>query len=333
MGRSIPPFASLRAFEAAARHCSFKKAAEELNLSPSAISHQIKSLEIHLGICLFNRTHNSLELTEVARAYASDVAAALSILETASARVDQARDDAGLVINLFPSLVSAWLLPLLGAFKAQNRDVDVRIVTSLEPIPFTGSDIDVAIRYGEHGPADALSNFLFAEEIVPVCSPSFLAEYGPFGDPGAILDSTLIYCVNNAAEWSQWLHAAGLDEAVPARCMELREHGGPNGPHDDTDEYKPANRMDLDNRTQAIEAARNGLGVAMARTPNADSYLKSGDLVIPIEHKVATGMNYYLCWPERKARFRNVETFRDWLVSRLAHETASTEGEKLSSRT
>lgn len=312
MARSIPPFASLRAFEAAARHCSFKKAAEELNLSPSAISHQIKSLEVHLGICLFQRTGNALEMTETARSYWSEVAAALNTLEAASARVEKARDDASLVINLYPSLVSTWLLPALGAFKSNNRDVDIRIVSSLEPIPFTGSDIDVAIRYGDQKPADVMSRFLFAEDIVPVCSPSFLAAHGPFHDPGSILGSTLIYCINNPTEWSQWLGAAGLADIVPTR------------------------RMDLDNRALVVEAALGGLGCAMARTPYADRFLQSGDLVIPFDFRFTTGMNYYLCWPERKARFRHVKSFRNWLVSALGQdphwtdEGGSTAGEKRS---
>ncbi|MEX3009570.1 LysR substrate-binding domain-containing protein [Hoeflea sp. TYP-13] len=320
MARSLPPFAALRAFEAAARHCSFKQAAEELNLSPSAISHQIKSLEDYLGVCLFQRTRNALELTDLAQAYWSDVAAAMNILEAASSRVEKERDDASLVINLFPSLVSTWFLPRLNTFKSENRDVDIRIVSSLDSIPFTGSDIDVAIRYSEHKPAEVMSAFLFKEEIVPVCSPSYVEEYGPFANPQAILEATLIYCINHPTEWTGWFREAGLEEIVPARRMDMDTRNNSGRPLIGANGYAPAARVELDNRALVIEAARDGLGIAMARTPYADRYLRNGNLVIPFDLKIKTGMNYYLCWPERKAKFPNVRNFCDWLVSTLDAE-------------
>lgn len=316
MARSLPPFAALRAFEAAARHSSFKLASQELNLSPSAISHQIRSLEDYLGVCLFHRTGNALELTDTARSYWNDVATALNILEAASSRIEMERDDASLVINLFPSLASTWLLPRLKGFKAAHRDVDIRIVSSLEPVQFTGSDIDLSVRYSKNPPADAMSAFLFEEEIVPVCSPSFLEQNEPFHDPRSIAGSTLIYCINHPTEWTDWFRAAGIDHVGPSKRLDM-DTRNPEGHVDTGGGFMPANSIELDNRALVIEAARDGLGFAMARTPYADRLLRAGELTVPVDLRVRTGMSYYLCWPERKAKFRNVVSFRNWLLTSL----------------
>ena len=317
MARSLPPFAALRAFEAAARHSSFKQAAQELNLSPSAISHQVKSLEEYLGVCLFHRTGSGLEVTDMAQSYWSDVATALTLLETASSRIETERDDASLVINLYPSLISSWLLPRLNGYKAANPGVDIRIVSSFEPIQFTGSDIDLAIRYGDGTLPDAMSAFLFEEETVPVCSPSFLARNGPIENSRAIQGSTLICCANDPAEWSDWFAAVGHEDIrSPLEPSAQNRH---TGPAPDSDVSLPANRIILDTRALVIDAARDGLGIAMARTPYADRFLQSGELIAPVDLKIRTGKDYYLCWPERKSRFRNVVSFRNWLLGSIGN--------------
>jgi LysR family glycine cleavage system transcriptional activator len=314
MARILPPFAALRAFEAAARHCSFKKASRELNLSPSAVSHQIRSLEDHLGVCLFHRSGSTLELTELAQSYRNDVATALNILEAASSRVETERDDAGLVINLFPSLVSTWLLPRLSEFKKAHNGVNIRIVSSFEPVPLTGSDIDLAIRYSAGDPPDAMSASLFEEEIVPVCSPAYLEQIGPIKDPPAMLHGTLIHCASHATEWTDWFEASGTQLARNNGQTDTRA-GGRNRRF--IDSCVSASSIQLESRAMALEAARNGLGLAMARTPFADEMLRRGDLVVPHDFRVNSGMNYYLCWPERKARFRNVVNFRNWLLASI----------------
>lgn len=316
MARILPPFAALRAFESAARHCSFKLASEELNLSPSAVSHQIRSLEDHLGVCLFHRNGSTLELTDLARSYRDEVAQAMNILEAASSRVEMARDDASLVVNLFPSLVSTWLLPRLAQFKQAHQDINIRIVSSFEPINFTGSDIDLAIRYGAEAPQDAESAFLFDEEIVPVCSPAYRDHLGAPNDLNALLKGTLICCASHTTEWADWFEATGIQLCRPKRktdsaanhsILRFEDIGG----------FGPANCLELETRAMALDAARNGLGLAMARTPFADEMIRTGELVTPVDIKIRTGMNYFLCWPERKARFRNVVNFRKWLLASI----------------
>ncbi len=316
MARILPPFAALRAFEAAARHCSFKLASEELNLSPSAVSHQIRSLEDYLGVCLFHRNGSTLEITELARTYRDEVARALNILESASSRVETARDDASLVINLFPSLASTWLLPRLAQFKAIHDDVNIRIVSSLEPVQFTGSDIDLAIRYGAECPQDAPSAFLFEEEIVPVCSAAYLERFDEPRDPKTLMKGTLIRCASHVNEWSDWFDAARAKHRH--RIQPIKTAACGTGPRRNAVGNCVSSRgIEVENRAMALQAARSNLGLAMARTPFADEMIRNGDLVVPVDIRVRTGMNYFLCWPERKARFTNVVNFREWLLSSI----------------
>ena len=316
MARILPPFAALRAFEAAARHCSFKLASEELNLSPSAVSHQIRSLEDFLGVCLFHRNGSTLEITELARTYRDEVARALNILEAASSRVEMARNDASLVINLFPSLASTWLLPRLAEFKAAHDEVNIRIVSSYEPVQFTGSDVDLAIRYAAESPQDAQSAFLFEEEIVPVCSPAYLEQLAVVRDPKSLLHGTLISCASHMNEWSDWFDVAAAKQGRPVRPAAIAACD--TGPRQDAGNCLSTNGIEVENRAMALEAARGNLGLAMARTPFADEMIANGDLVVPVEIRVKTGMNYFLCWPERKARFSNVVYFRKWLLSSIS---------------
>jgi LysR family glycine cleavage system transcriptional activator len=316
MARSLPSSTALIAFEAAARHCSFKKAAQELNITPSAISHQIKSLEDYLGVCLFRRTGKRLSLTGVAETFLDDVTLAFNILETASIRVKKEREGAILVINLFPALVSTWLLPKLKLFKEKYSDQDIRIVSSLNVIAFTGSEIDIAIRYAEEPPTDAYSSLLFEEEIFPVCSPKYLEQYGPFDSIDDLQNSTLIYCAYHPTEWNRWLDGLKQDKVSTDCELESNKFDNETTLGIFTPPKSPI-RMDMDNRAQVIEAARNGLGFAMSRTPYADYYMASGELVAPFSFRIKTGMNYQLSWPERKAKLRHVRQFVDWFLANV----------------
>jgi LysR family transcriptional regulator, glycine cleavage system transcriptional activator len=288
MNRRLPPFAALRAFEAAARHSNFTKAALELSVSPSAISHQVKQLEEQLGVCLFYRVNGLLELTEPARAYVAEISQAFNLLEVASARIDLNSSSKSLTINLFPSLAASWLLRGLSSFHSANPTVDVRLITSLKPIDFNGSDIDLAIRYLTEPPPRMPSLFLFDEVVFPVCSPGLAAAVGTRPMAGALAQETLIYCDTEPDEWCLWWASQGQ----PALAQ----------PH----------QIRVDNRLLAIEAALDGLGVAMARTPYADQYLRAGRLVAPFSKQISTGWKYYLIWPERKAKIDNLVRFVAW---------------------
>jgi LysR family glycine cleavage system transcriptional activator len=289
MNRRLPPFAALRAFEAAARHSNFTKAALELSISPSAISHQVKQLEDRLGVCLFYRVNGVLELTELARAYFAEIGHALNLLEVASARIELNSSSKSLTINLFPSLAASWLLRGLSLFHSANPAVDVRLITSLKPIDFTGSDIDLAIRYLTEPPAGMPFYFLFEEVVFPVCSPGLAAAIGTRPMADALTQETLIYCDTQPDEWGGWWASQGQPAITQSR------------------------QIRVDSRLLAIEAALDGLGVAMARTPYADHHLRAGRLVAPFAKQISTGWNYYLIWPERKSKIDNLVRFVDWI--------------------
>ena len=289
MNRRLPPFAALRAFEAAARHSNFTKAALELSISPSAISHQVQQLEERLGVCLFYRVNGVLELTEPARVYFADIGQALDLLEVASARIELDSSSKSLTINLFPSLAASWLLRGLSLFHSANPTVEVRLITSLKPIDFTGSDIDLAIRYLTEPPAGMPFLFLFEEVVFPVCSPGLAAAIGTRPMADALTQETLIYCDTQPEEWGDWWASQG--QPAIAQSRQIR----------------------VDSRLLAIEAALDGLGIAMARTPYADHDLRAGRLVAPFAKQISTGWNYYLIWPERKAKIDNLVRFVAWV--------------------
>jgi len=289
MNRRLPPFAALRAFEVAARHGNFTKAALELSVSPSAISHQVKQLEERLGVCLFYRENGTLELTEPSRVYFAEISQALDLLEIASARIELNLSSKSLTINLFPSLAASWLLRGLNTFHSANPAVEVRLITSLKPIDFTGSDIDLAIRYLTEPPTGMPYLFLFEEIVFPVCSPSLAAAIGARPMDDALAQETLIYCDTQPEEWPMWWAAQGQPAITPSR------------------------QIRVDNRLLALEAALDGLGIAMARTPYADRDLRAGRLVAPFAQQISTGWNYYLVWPERKAKIDSLVRFVAWV--------------------
>src|ERR1019366_10343170 len=243
MNRRLPPFAALRAFEAAARHSNFTKAALELSISPSAISHQVKQLEERLGVCLFYRVNGVLELTEPARVYFAEIGQALNLLEVASARIELNSSSKSLTINLFPSLAASWLLRGLSLFHSANPTVEVRLITSLKPIDFTGSDIDLAIRYLTEPPAGMPFLFLFEEIVFPVCSPRLAAAVSTGLMADTLAQATLIYCDTQPEEWPMWWASQGQPAITQSR------------------------QIRVDSRLLAIEAALDWRGAPTVGTP------------------------------------------------------------------
>ena len=179
MSKRLPPLNALRAFEAAGRHLSFTKAAEELYVTQAAISHQIKGLEEYLGIPLFRRLNRALLLTEAGQHYLPSVSQALEDLRKATDQLYQ-RDAVGvLTVTLLPSFAARWLVPRLGRFRQAHPDIEIRIAPTLETIDFAQDDVDIAIRYG-HGSYPGLRCERFmSEDIYPVCSPELLQGSNP----------------------------------------------------------------------------------------------------------------------------------------------------------
>jgi LysR family glycine cleavage system transcriptional activator len=301
MSRRLPPLNSLRAFEAAARHLSFKKAADELHVTPAAISHQIRTLEEHGGAALFNRLTRALSLTDAGQAALPLLREGFDKLaEAAQAlRADQQADT--LTISVAPSFGAKWLIPRLDRFRAAQPKFDVRIDATDALANFGGDGVDVALRFGRGVYRNLRSDCLMAEVAVPVCSPRLLERGPPLARPEDLRHHTLLHVQwtferDAAPGWDMWLRAAGVEGVDPGR-----------GPRFSAD-------------TMALEAAIAGQGVALAGVALAAGDLETGRLVLPFPASAGqtTEFSYYLVYPEAKADSPKVSAFRDWVLAEAA---------------
>lgn len=290
MPRKIPPFAALRAFEAAARHRNLRLAGEELFLSVSAVSHQIKSLEQLLGARLFIRTHTGLMLTPVGANYLKDVAGAFDTLATATAHAVGTRDLTKISINMFPSLAVLWFMPKLSSWYERSPDSDITVNTSIESVGFRSSSIDMAIRYEEKSTLAPSAMCLFDEYIYPVCSPSYAQNAGLDPTSSDLDGATLIHCQAAPGEWDDWFRGT-LGCLVP-----------------------PRRSLNVDNRALALQAAESGLGVAMGRTPFTQSAINDGRLRRLFDSNLPSGFSYTIALSDGAMRNPTINQFTDWLI-------------------
>src|SRR6202161_4219225 len=211
MGGRLPSVNGLAAFEAAARHLSFTIAASELNVTQTAISHQIRRLEEELGIRLFVRKNRALALTPEARDYLPGIRAAFDDLRLATDRLLRKENDRVLTVSTLASLAAKWLLPRLTAFQEAHPGLDVRITTSTALVDFRDGDVDAAIRYGRGHWPGMRADWLTADELFPVCSPALLTGNKPLRSPQDLADHTLLHTSGiYDDDWRLWLTAAGL---------------------------------------------------------------------------------------------------------------------------
>src|SRR6201999_855047 len=211
MTARLPSLNGLRAFEAAARHLSFTQAASELNVTQTAISHQIRRLEEELGLRLFVRKNRALALTPQARDYLPGVRAAFNDLRLATDRLLRKEDDKVLTVSTLAALAAKWLLPRLAAFQESHPGIDVRITTSTSLVDFRIGDVDAAIRYGRGHWEGLRADWLMADELFPVCSPALLKGSRPLKSPQDLAQHTLLHSSGGYDDdWRLWLTAAGL---------------------------------------------------------------------------------------------------------------------------
>jgi LysR family glycine cleavage system transcriptional activator len=298
MNRHLPPLNSLRAFEAAARHLSFKKAAGELHVTPAAVSHQIRTLEEYCGTLLFRRLARALRLTEAGQA-------ALPLLREGFDKLAEAADAmrveerAGvLTVSVAPSFGAKWLIPRLDRFRAVHPEFDVRIDATDALVNFAGDGVDVGLRFGRGIYRNLRSECLMPEVSVPVCSPRLLERGPALTRPEHLGHHTLLHVQWNteddaAPSWRMWLRAAGVEGVDAGR-----------GPR-------------FSAESMALEAAIMGQGVALAGAALVEGDLKAGRLVRPFPPSLnqVTAFNYYVVYPEEKAGDPKVMAFRDWVLA------------------
>ncbi|WFU72057.1 transcriptional regulator GcvA [Bradyrhizobium sp. CB2312] len=293
MTARLPSLNGLRAFEAAARHLSFTLAASELNVTQTAISHQIRRLEEELGIRLFIRQNRALALTPEARDYLPGVRAAFNDLRLATDRLLRKDDDKVLTVSTLASLAAKWLLPRLTDFQEQHPGIDVRITTSTSLVDFQRDNVDAAIRYGRGQWPGLRADWLMADELFPVCSPSLLRGDKPLRQPEDLRGYPLLHTSNaNSDDWRLWLTAAGLPADI------ARQPG-----------------ITFDMIFMTIQAAIDGIGVAMGRTSYVQDDIAKGRLVVPFKIALPADAGFYLVAPEGRREAPKLAAFRQWLVA------------------
>jgi LysR family glycine cleavage system transcriptional activator len=312
MAFRLPPLSSLRVFEAAARHNSFRKAADELNLTASAVSHGIQTLENWLGVELFYREPRGLRLTSAGGIYAPLVNQALSVLAKATDQLPGRKATGTLSVSSAPTFANKILLPHLEKFAAQFPDVRVTIDTSQRLVDLTLDDFDIAIRISSTKKPAANWTLLAVETLLPVCSPSLKAQFGAPPDADLLSRAPLIHVTSVSADWHHWFRASRMD--VPPSI-----DGG----------------LRVDTIQMAFEAAMRGLGVVLGRRPLVDDDIESGRLVPLVGRTIPSGSGYWLVTSQTDFQKPEVKLVRHWLLSELGagaeHRRAARSGPRAAS--
>ena len=293
MARRLPPLNALRAFEAAARHLSFTKAAEELFVTQAAISHQVKALEAALDLQLFRRLNRRLMLTDAGQLYLPALTEAFDAIDTATARL-RADENAGrLVVSVANSLAAKWLLPRLPRFRERHPEIEVEISAADRLVDFGRDNVDMAIRYGLGRYPGLRVDPLMVDTNFPVCSPGLLAGPVPLREPGDLRHHSLLHddvSTFDAPDWSKWLAAVGVTG--------VRADRGQRYSHS----------------SLVIQAAIDGQGVALGRSTLVALDLEAGRLVQPFGPALPSVYACYVVSPPATAERPKIKAFREWLL-------------------
>ena len=296
MLRRLPPLNALKAFEAAARHESFTRAAEELCVTQGAVSHQVKALELELGVKLFNRERQRLIITDAGREYLSTLRDAFDRIALGTERLLQRQSSGVLTVSTSPDFAAKWLVNRLGRFAEDHPSIDLRVSATLQHVDFAREDVDLAVRHGDGSWPGLEVTRLSVEYLFAVCSPKLLTGRNRLVKPADVLKFPLIH-VDDRKDWARWLEAAGVDQA------EL-SHG-------------PV----LNRASMVIDAAIDGQGIALARTTLAATDLISGRLVRPFAEELRLSKTYWIVCPKATAKLPKITMFRDWLLGEAARDT------------
>jgi LysR family transcriptional regulator, glycine cleavage system transcriptional activator len=298
MGRRLPPLNAIRVFEAAARHLSFTRAADELNVTQAAVSHQIKALEEILGVPLFRRLNRALMLTEAGQSYLPPLRDALDMIADATAKLKAGDTVGALTVSTIASFAAKWLLERLPHFQALHPQIDVRLQTTPQVVDFTHHDVDVAIRFGRGGWPDVRSEKLLTEDIFPVCAPRLLEGSRPLRCPADLRHAVLLHD-DFLVGWTMWLQAMGAAEVDAAR-----------GPR-------------FTDSALVLQAAVAGQGVALARRVLAADDLAAGRLVRLFDATLPSDLAYYVVAPPQYFDRPKVRAFYEWVCAEARDYTAA----------
>ena len=301
--RRLPPLNALRAFEAAARHLNFSRAADELSVTPGAVSQQIQNLEDYVGAALFKRTPKGLLLTDAAQTALPALREAFDRLAEAASLLTAAVDGRRLTLTAPPSFATKWLVPRLGAFEQAHPLVDVWLSAAIELVDLSAGEVDVAIRYGAGRYPGLEVKRLFSEAVIPVASPELLAAQ-PLNTPADLANHILLHdgspdFDDSCPDWQMWLAARGVKGV-----------DGSRGPR-------------FNQSSLVIEAALSGRGVALAKRTLAQDDLDAGRLVAPMGITTDVDFAYFVVYPKAKGRRPQVKAFVAWISDQAAaHDLA-----------
>lgn len=302
MPRRLPSLNALKAFEAAARHGSFTRAAEELHVTQGAISHQVKALERGLGLKLFHRERQRLTLAEAGRSYLEVVRDAFDRLSFGTERLLQRQSMGVLTVSTSPNFAAKWLVHRLGRFAEAHPGIDLRVSAALHHVDFAREDIDLAIRHGDGQWPGLCVTRLYAEEVFPVCSPALLRGRHALRSPADLKHHTLLH-VDDRRAWDGWLADANVADAESLRGLVFNQ------------------------ASIAIDAAVDGQGVALARTALAAWDVLAGRLVRPFARSSKVSYAYWIVCPKSTADLPKICAFRDWLQAEAAEEARKLQGQ------
>ncbi|TPI11359.1 transcriptional regulator GcvA [Mesorhizobium sp. B4-1-3] len=302
MSKLLPGTRALRTFEAAARHLNFTRAADELGLTPAAVSHQIKEIEDQLDLVLFTRTSRTIRLTEAGNVLLEASVDALDLLNRAVSRARKmTRGTALLKVTLDAQFATKWLMRRIDDFRRQKPGVELRFDITYDVRDFERDDVDIGIRFGTGKYPGIIAHRLFENIIIPVCSPALLTSGPPLKEPRDLFNHTLAHIEWSRQgvtwpNWSMWMHAAGVDDFDDSRTLVFGSS------------------------TDAIQAALDGNAVALADFAMVANDLSQGRLVRPFELgiRVAPEFAYFLVYPEAAKDDARVIAFREWLLDEVA---------------
>ncbi|WP_169570128.1 transcriptional regulator GcvA [Sneathiella limimaris] len=292
----LPPLNNLRVFEAAARHLSFSKAAEELFVTPAAVSHQIKSLEEWLGIPLFRRLNRAVMLTDEGQSYLVGVREGLEALKIATEKLMAQGNSGSLTVSTLPSFAARWLLPRLSRFQAKHPEISVKVEATDILTDFNRQSVDLVLRYGSGNYPGLHSELLLQEDsLFPVCSPELVSGPHPLKTPADLAHHTLLHD-DLRVDWETWLSAAGVSGVDPKRGVSYNDS------------------------SMVLSAAMAGQGVALGRSTLAAEDLKAGRLVKPFDIELKGDSCYYIVCPLEAVGRPQIVAFRNWLFEEVEND-------------
>jgi len=281
----------LRTFVKCATHGEFLAASKELNITPTAVSKNIRALEDQLNVTLFHREHRKVALTAAGAFYAERLGDSFDRIDNATGALLARERREPLTICAFPSLVMRWLIPRWSAFKDEHPDIDVRYTTTMGPVDFERDAVDAVILAEDREFLGYDAEFLFKAELVPVCSPSLIEGLTPLNTPEDLRQHNLLHAQTRPKDWARWLSTTGVEGVDPQQGMTL------------------------ESTSIAYQGAIEGLGVAMGIRELIPQDLARGLLVTPFHGLPKVSIDYFLVAPERMAGNSSLRRFRDWIIA------------------